>query len=89
MATKNKVMLRIGYTNFVVDAKAAAAFFPLLVESGAEAYDTHWNAETKESEPRIKPVDMDAISLQILSEEKYALGKLLYAAEIANKGEAK
>ena len=89
MATKNKVMLRIGYTSFVVDAKAAAAFFPLLVESGVEVYETYWNAETKESEPRIKPVDMDAISLQILPEEKYALGKLLYAAEIANQGETK
>jgi hypothetical protein len=89
MASKNKAVLKIGYMTFVMEAKAAATLFPLLVEGGGEMYDTHWNPETRESEPRIKPMEVGAISLQMLAEETYALGKLLYAAEIANKGEAK
>lgn len=85
MASKNRALLKIGYMTFVMETKAAAAIFPLLVDSGIESYDTHWNPETKESEPRVKPADVGAISLQIMPEETYAMGKLLYAAEIATK----
>jgi hypothetical protein len=89
VATKNKALLKFGYMTFVLEAKAAAVLFQELVASGVEMFDTEWNGDTKVSEPRVKPIERDAVSLQILSEEQYALGKLLYAADVDKKGEAK
>lgn len=89
MATKNKALLKIGYMTFVLEAKAAATLFQELVASGVEMFDTTWNNDTRVSEPRVKPIERDAVSLQILPEEQYALGKLLHAAEVDNKGETK
>lgn len=85
MAGKNKATLKIGYLTFVLEAKAAATVFQVLVESGMEMFDTTWNSETKLAEPMVKPAERDGVLLQMLSEEQYALGKLLYAADIANK----
>lgn len=89
MAGKNKAILKIGYLTFVLEAKTAATLFQVLVESGMEMFDTTWNSETKTSEPMVKPADRDVVSLQMLSEEQYALGKLLYAADVDKKGESK
>ena len=89
MAGKNKAILKIGYLTFVLEAKTAATLFQVLVESGMEMFDTTWNSETKTSEPMVKPVDRDVVLLQMLSEEQYALGKLLYAADVDKKGESK
>jgi hypothetical protein len=85
MAGKNKATLKIGYLTFVLEAKAAATLFQVLVESDMEMFDTTWNSETKLSEPMVKPAERDVVSLQMLPEEQYALGKLLYAADVANK----
>ena len=85
MAGKNKAILKIGYLTFVLEAKTAATLFQVLVESGMEMFDTTWNSETKVSEPQVKPAERDGVLLQMLSEEQYALGKLLYAADVANK----
>ena len=89
MAGKNKAILKIGYLTFVLEAKTAATLFQVLVESGMEMFDTTWNSETKTSEPMVKPADRDVVLLQMLSEEQYALGKLLYAADVDKKGESK
>jgi len=89
MAGKNKAILKIGYLTFVLDPKAAAGVFQVLVENGMEMFDTTWNSETKTSEPMVKPADRDVVTLQMLSEEQYALGKLLYAADVDKKGESK
>jgi hypothetical protein len=37
----------------------------------------------------VKPAERDVVSLQMLPEEQYALGKLLYAADVDKKGESK
>jgi hypothetical protein len=89
MAGKNKAILKIGYLTFVLDPKAAAGVFQVLVENGMEMFDTTWNSETKLSEPMVKPAERDVVTLQMLSEEQYALGKLLYAADVDKKGESK
>ena len=73
----------------MLEAKAAATVFQVLVESGMEMFDTTWNSETKLSEPMVKPAERDGVLLQMLSEEQYALGKLLYAADVDKKGESK
>jgi len=89
MAGKNKAILKIGYLTFVLEAKTAATLFQVLVESGMEMFDTTWNSETRTAEPMVKPAERDVVSLQMLSEEQYALGKLLYAADVDKKGESK
>jgi hypothetical protein len=89
MAGKNKAILKIGYLTFVLDPKAAAGVFQVLVENDMEMFDTTWNSETKLSEPMVKPAERDVVTLQMLSEEQYALGKLLYAADVDKKGESK
>lgn len=89
MAGKNKAILKIGYLTFVLEAKTAATLFQVLVESGMEMFDTTWNSETKLSEPMVKPAERDVVVLQMLPEEQYALGKLLYAADVDKKGESK
>ncbi len=77
-----KMILSLGYQNFILDADAAMELFKAL-SNGVELYDVAWNSESKKQEPRVKPIDIDdnSLKLRVLSEEKYALGKMLYAAE--------
>lgn len=77
-----RMILSLGYHNFILDADAAMELFKVL-SSGVELYDVAWNSESKKQEPRVKPMDIDdnSLKLRMLTEETYALGKLLYAAE--------
>lgn len=88
MTTKkaSKAILHIGYHQFILEPKAATELFLGLTNGTVERFDTKWNKETNMSEPRVKPVDSNEIRVSLLTEEIYAMGKLLYAAEQSNKG---
>jgi hypothetical protein len=77
-----KMILTLGYNNFILEAEAAMELFKML-SGGVELYDTVWNNDTRKQEPRVKPMDIDdnSLKLRMLTEETYALGKLLYATE--------
>lgn len=89
-AKKHKMILSLGYNDFVLDADAAIELFKTL-SSGVELYESVWNGETRKAEPRVKPmmVDDNTIKLRMLPEESYAMGKLLYAADQSKQGESK
>ena len=88
--SKGKVLLKIGYTQFVMESRTATTMFQMLADTGVELYDPKWNNETRKQEPRVKETDASLVSLSILSAEDYAVGKLLHAAdEAAKQGEAK
>ncbi len=82
--TEHKAVISIGYVHFVLDAKAATELFLVLTGGNVERYDDKWNSSTKLSEPRVMPVERDAIKITILDHARYALGKLLYTQEQLN-----
>ena len=90
---KGKVILKVGYTQFIMEAQAATALFQALAGTELEIYETKWNSVSKISEPRVKMTSDDLITLSILTPEQYAMGKLLQKADILaeetkQKGEA-
>jgi hypothetical protein len=91
MATKDehRAILTIGYHRFIMDAKSAAALFPVLAASGMEMYEETWNDTDKVCEPRVVPISKDLVKLNMLSNEAYGMGKLLYAASLNKQGESK
>ena len=80
----NKVVLKVGYKQYIVDAGAAFAFISALTE--CEEYETVWDAEAKTSNPIISPmVDMSAFGISGISPEWYAMGKMIYKASQLKK----
>lgn len=82
-----RVVLKLGYSQYVVPAEVGTALFSALTD--CEMFTEEWNKDTQSSEPKVSPVDHTAISLSVLPEEKYALGKMIYAAKQTKKGEDK
>jgi len=79
---KGKVILKVGYTQFVMEAQAATALFQALAGNELEIYDTKWNSVLGRSEPRVKMATDDLITLSMITPEQYAMGKLLQKAEL-------
>jgi hypothetical protein len=79
---KGKVILKVGYTQFVMEAQAATALFQALAGTEIEIYDTKWNSVLGRSEPRVKMATDDLITLSMITPEQYAMGKLLQKAEL-------
>lgn len=84
-----RVLLRIGYTDFIVDPKVATELFTTLASGNLELYEEKWNGSSQQSEPRVSQPGIDLVTLRVLSEDKYAMGKLLQAAEDKDKGAKK
>lgn len=74
---ENKIILKIGHRQFIMKAEAGISLFKMLSETGLEVFDPEWNKETKTTEPRVKMVGPDDITLCMLTPEQYAMGKLL------------
>jgi hypothetical protein len=90
---KGKVILKVGYAQFVMEPQAATALFQALAGTEIETYESKWNSVSKKSEPRVKMASDDLITLSMLTPEQYAMGKLLQKAdilaeEITSKGES-
>ena len=88
MATKgkpyNKVILNVGYKQYVVEASAAFAFMAAITD--CEEYSEEWNVETKSSIPKIAPVnDVSTFSVSMITPERYAIGKMTYKASQFNE----
>lgn len=79
---KGKVLLKVGYTQFVMEAQAATALFQAFAGNELEVYDSKWNSVSGRSEPRVKMATDDLITLSILTPEQYAMGKLLQKADL-------
>ena len=79
---KGKVILKMGYTSFIMDSAAATTLFNALAGSELELYETKWNGTTNKQEPRVKMASDDLITLSMLTPEQYAMGKLLHKADI-------
>lgn len=91
MASKEKLyaVINIGYNEFVLDLDQAQVVFRALVAGGIERFNTRYNSNTQESEPMVSPMDENSVSLKLMDPERYAMGKLLYAADQKAKQEAK
>lgn len=90
---KGKVILKVGYTQFIMEPQAATALFQALAGNEIEIYESKWNSVSKKAEPRVKMASDDLITLSMLTPEHYAMGKLLQKAdilaeEITSKGES-
>jgi hypothetical protein len=85
---KNKVILKVGYTEFVVDYDTGAQVFSLLAGTGLEVFENKYDSETKKSYPIVRPSGQGDLSLLGLNKEVYAVGRLTHAAEQKSKGEA-
>ena len=81
-----RVILTFGYQKFIMSVEAGTALFTAL--SDCEEYTTEWDSDVGASVPKVSPVKVDEISLSVLSEEQYALGKLTYAAKQTKQGAA-
>jgi hypothetical protein len=87
MATtsKSKALLKMGYVQFVMDVKTATTLFESMTNGNLELFDTLWVKEKNSHEPRVKMLSEDFITLSILPNETYAMGKLLHKADEAAK----
>ena len=90
---KGKVILKVGYTQFIMEPQVATALFQALAGTEIEIYESKWNSVSKKSEPRVKMASDDLITLSVITPEQYAMGKLLQKAdilaeEITSKGES-
>ena len=90
---KGKVLLKVGYMQFIMEPQAATTLFHVSAGTELEIYETKWNSVSKTSEPRVKTTSDDLITLSMLTPEQYAMGKLLHKADILaeetkQKGEA-
>lgn len=86
-AKDQKVVIRIGWTDFVFNIDAGLALFK-MVET-LEKMETRYNEDTKKSEPLISTLEPGSLTMQFLSNEDYAIGKLLYKAAQAAKSTKK
>ena len=78
---KGKVILKVGYTQFIMEPQAATALFQALAGTEIETYESKWNSVSKKSEPRVKMATDDLITLSMITPEQYAMGKLLHKAD--------
>lgn len=79
---KGKVILKIGYTQFIMEAQAATTLFQALAGTELEIYEGKWNALTKLNEPRVTMATENLVTLSMITPEQYAMGKLLQKADI-------
>ena len=86
---KGKVILKVGYTQFIMEPQVATALFQALAGTELEIYDSKWNSVSKLNEPRVKMATDDLITLSMITPEQYAMGKLLQKADILAVEEAK
>ena len=84
---KNKVVLKVGYMEFVVDYDTGAQVFSLLAGAGLEVLENKYDSEAKKSYCIVRPIMQSDLSLSGLSKEVYAVGRLTHAAEQKSKGE--
>ena len=90
---KGKIILKVGYAQFIMEPQAATALFQALAGTEIEMYENKWNSVSKKTEPRVKMASDDLITLSMITPEQYAMGKLLQKAdilaeEITSKGES-
>lgn len=85
---KNKVIFKIGYTEFVVDYDIGAQVFGLLAGVTLEVLVLKYDSEAKKSYTIVRPNGQGDLGLSGLNKEIYAMGRLTYAAEQKAKGEA-
>lgn len=87
MATKSntKAIVTLGWQKYVLDMDAAMELFKVLrnVESWNSKYEDNKQVYT------VKPIDDSQITLAYLSEEMYAMAKLVGKAEELNNTEEK
>jgi hypothetical protein len=79
---KGKVILKVGYAQFIMEPQAATALFQALAGTELEMYESKWNSISKLTEPRVKMASDDLITLSMITPEQYAMGKLLQKADI-------
>ena len=79
---KGKVILKVGYAQFIMEPQAATALFQALAGTELEMYESKWNSFSKLTEPRVKMASDDLITLSMITPEQYAMGKLLQKADI-------
>lgn len=83
-----RAILSIGGSLLIVDQAVAVAFIQALNTPTFERYDTVYR--NGEFVPVVRPWGSGTVSIQLLTDEQYALGKLQYAAEEKTKqGESK
>ena len=85
---KNKVILKVGYTEFAVDYDIGAQVFSLLAGAEFEVLENKYDSEDKKAYLIVRPIMQSDLSLSGLSKEVYAVGRLTHAAEQKSKGEA-
>ena len=85
---KNKVIFKIGYTEFVVDYDIGAQVFGLLAGVELEVLENKYDNEAKKSYPIVRPSGQGDLGLSGLNKEIYVMGRLTHAAEQKAKGEA-
>jgi hypothetical protein len=86
---KGKVILKVGYAQFIMEPQAATALFQALAGTDLEIYESKWNNVSQTQEPRVKMATDDLITLSMITPEQYAMGKLLQKADILAVEEAK
>ena len=86
---KGKVILKVGYAQFIMEPQAATALFQALAGTDLEVYESKWNSVSQTQEPRVKMATDDLITLSMITPEQYAMGKLLQKADILAIEEAK
>ena len=86
---KGKVILKVGYAQFIMEPQAATALFQTLAGTDLEIYESKWNGVSQTQEPRVKMATDDLITLSMITPEQYAMGKLLQKADILAIEEAK
>ena len=84
---KNKVILKVGYTEFAGDYDIGAQVFSLLAGTGREVFENKYDSEAKKSYPIVRPSGQGDLSLLGLNKEVYAVGRLTHAAELKSQGE--
>lgn len=81
--TEHKVVVKIGWTSYVMNMEAGLTFFRSV--NTLEKMDSRYNSDTKEHEVFISPVEQGSLMVEFISEEAYRMGQLLYKAEQMKK----
>lgn len=76
--TPQLAVLTFGYQKFIMEAEAATQLFLRL--RNVETLEEKWESNINGTRAIVKPADGDAIKLEYLAPEKYAMGKFNYAA---------
>lgn len=81
MSDVKKVVLTINGTKLVMGYDAGMKLFEMLCDGDIETYVQDWDSDLKEYRYWVKPVVVESVQLNIITESHYALCKL----EAANK----